>query len=252
MDAPLVSRMGSTASSGGAPFLTTQWSVVLAAAKSESAEGQEAMAKLCGNYWRPLYAYVRRRGYSPADAEDLTQGFFARLLERHDVGAVSPERGRFRSYLLAAMNHFLSDVWDRARARKRGCDRVVHLDPGASESGWAISADSRLTPEAAFDRHWAMVLLEDVHRQLKEEYAKAGKAGLFDVLRFSLTGGRDPGPYASLARELSLSEGAVKAAVHRLRRRFRALLRARVAETVSTAAEVDDELRYLRQVLSGE
>lgn len=243
--------MGSTGSLGGAGFLTTHWSVVLAAAESDSPEGREALAKLCRSYWRPLYAYVRRRGYPPADSEDLTQGFFARLLERHDVGGVSPGRGRFRSYLLAAMNHFLSDAWDRARARKRGGDRVVHLDPGIAESCWAISADSGLTPEAAFDRQWAMVLLEDVHRRLKQEYVNAGKGGLFDALRFSLAGDRDPGPYANLARELNLSEGAVKVAVHRLRRRFRTLLRERVAETVSTAAEVDDEWRYLRQVLSG-
>ncbi len=233
----------------GCAFVTTRWSVVLKAGESDSPKAREALASLCQVYWRPLYAYVRRRGYQPADAEDLTQEFFARLLDRNDLTAVSPERGRFRSYLLAAMNHFLSDEWDKARARKRGGGRVIRLETSVAESAYADSHADGLTGETLFDRRWAITVLEEVYQRLRREYEREGKGALFETLRFSLMGERDAAPYADLAAELRMSEGALKVAVHRLRRRYRMRLRELIAETVSSSGEVEDELRYLLRAL---
>jgi len=235
--------------SSGAPaanavFVTTHWSVVLTAGGSDSTRAQEALARLCRVYWRPLYAYVRRRGHSPHDAEDLTQAFFAQLLKRRDVATVSPERGKFRSYLLGAMNHFLSDEWDKARAQKRGANKIIHLD--------STVAESTLTPEKLFDQRWAITVLEEVHQRLRLEHEREDKLSQFETLRFSLMGERSALPYTRLAKQLGTSEGAVKVAVHRLRQRYRTLLRVLIAETVATPEEVEDELRYLMQTLSGE
>jgi len=231
-------------------FLTTHWSVVLAAGTSESTRARDALAKLCRVYWRPLYAYVRRRGYSAHDAEDLTQGFFARLLERGGVAAVSPAKGRFRSYLLAAMNHYLSDEWDKARAQKRGGGKVILIDTTEAESSYLRNHVDADTPAKLYDQRWAITVLEEVHRRLRGEHERQGRADLFEALRFSLTGDRSPVPYAELARSLDVSEGSVKTAVHRLRRRYRRLLRELIAETVETPEEVEDELRYLMRALS--
>lgn len=203
-------------------------------------------------YWRPLYAYVRRRGHPPADAEDLTQAFFARLLERRDVATVRPERGRFRSYLLAAMNHFLSDEWDKARALKRGGLRVIPFDARLAESVDVLEGSDRLTPEVLFDRRWAMTVLEEVHRRLRREYERDGRGALFGALRFSLMAESAAGGYAGIGGTLGMSEGAVKVAVHRLRQRYRRLLRELIAETVASPDEVEDELRCLRRALAGE
>ncbi len=233
-------------------FVTTHWSVVLTAGKNDTTRAQNALARLCRIYWRPLYAYVRRRGYQPADAEDLTQAFFARLLERNDVATVSPDRGRFRSYLLAAMNHFLSDEWDKARAQKRGGGRVIEMDSAMAEAIHAREDRDVLTPEALFDRRWAITVLEEVHERLRREHEREGKGAQFDALRFSLMGERSAVPYAELTEKLGMSEGAVKVAVHRLRQRYRSVLRELIAETVSSPDEVEDELRYLVQVLTGE
>ena len=221
------------------------------AGKSDASRARDALAELCQTYWRPLYAYVRRRGYSAHDAEDLTQEFFARLLRRNDVTAVSPERGKFRSYLLGAMNHFLSDEWDKARAQKRGGGRVIHLDTTAAEAIHAQTTDDTLTPERLFDQRWAITVLEEVYDRLRREHDREGKGELFQALRFSLMGERSAVPYAELAAGLGMSEGAVKVAVHRLRRRYRALLRELVAETVATPEEVEDELSYLLRAVSG-
>jgi RNA polymerase sigma factor (sigma-70 family) len=231
-------------------FATTHWSVVLAAGKHHTGQSDHALATLCQTYWHPLYTYVRRRGYSPHDAEDLTQEFFARILARNDVAGVSPARGKFRSYLLAAINHFLSDEWDKARAQKRGGGQVIHLDSAVAESVYAQEHGDRLAPERLFDQRWGITVLEEVHQQLRKEYERDGKSALFEALRFALMGERSAVPYADLADKLNLSEAAVKVAVHRLRRRYRQVLREVVAGTVSSPDEVEEEMRYLLRAVS--
>jgi RNA polymerase sigma factor (sigma-70 family) len=232
-------------------FVTTHWSVVLTAARSDTTRARAALECLCRAYWFPLYAYVRRRGYSPEDAEDLTQEFFARLLERHRVASVAPEKGRFRSFLLASMNHFLADEWDKARAQKRGGGRVISLDLQTAETRLEQPAANELTAEEAFDRKWALALLEQVYWRLEEEHRQQAKADLFAALRATLAGAGNAAPYAELARQLNLSEGAVKVAVHRLRHRYRELLRETIADTVDQPDEVEEELRYLLRTLAG-
>lgn len=245
------SQTSSAIDSGREVFVTTHWSIVLTAGKSDTTRAHDALEKLCRIYWRPLYAYVRRRGYTPQDAEDLTQEFFARLLRREDVATVKPDRGKFRSYLLGAMNHFLADEWDRARAQKRGGGKVVPLDLSAAESHYPGQEADVLTPEKLFDQRWAVTVLEEVHQRLRGEYGHQGKADIFEALRFSLMGERSAVPYVDLAGKLGMSEGAVKVAVHRLRRRYRTLLRELIAETVATPEEVEEELRHLLQALAG-
>jgi len=231
-------------------FVTTHWTVVLAAGQQHTEQSDRALATLCQTYWHPLYTYVRRRGHSPHDAEDLTQDFFARILARNDVATVSPERGKFRAYLLAAINHFLSDEWDKARAQKRGGGRVIHLDSAVAESLYAQGHADGLAPERLFDQRWAITVLEEVYRQLRREYERDGKAALFESLRFSLMGERSAVPYADLAEKLQISEGAVKVAVHRLRQRYRQVLRELVAGTVSAPDEVEEEMRYLLRAVA--
>ena len=225
--------------------------MVLTAARSDTTRAQDALAKLCQVYWFPLYTYVRWRGYSPEDSQDLTQEFFARLLERNAIATVSPEKGRFRSFLLASLNHFLSDEWDKARAQKRGAGKVISLDTENAETWLRQQPVDELTPEKAFELRWAITLLEQVYRRLAEEHRQLGKADLFDVLRTTLAGPGNAAPYAELAARLGMNEGAVKVAVHRLRQRYRALLRETIAETVGSQAEVEEELRYLMRVVSG-
>jgi RNA polymerase sigma factor (sigma-70 family) len=233
-------------------FVTTHWSVVLTAGRSDTTRARAALENLCQTYWHPLYAYVRRRGHSSEDSQDLTQAFFARLLERNAVAAVAPEKGRFRSFLLASLNHFLSDEWDKARAQKRGGGKVISLDLQSAETRLGEIPVENFTPEKAFEHRWAITLLEQVYQRLGEEYRAQGKGTLFDALRTTLAGASDAAPYAELARQLDMSEGAVKVAVHRLRQRYRALLRDTIADTVSTPDEVEDELRYLFRTLAGQ
>jgi len=249
-------QTGKSATTGAEPsrpqtFVTTQWSVVLDAAHSDTTHAHDALAKLCQTYWHPLYAYVRRRGYSPEDAEDLTQSFFAALLQRKAVATVSPDKGRFRSFLLASLNHFLSDEWDKARAQKRGGGKVISFDTQAAETWLNQMPSDNLTPEKAFELRWAITLLEQIYRNLEEEHRRQGKAELFEVLRTTLAGPGNSAPYAELGTRLGLNAGAVKAAVHRLRQRYRTLLRETIAETVATEAEVEDELRYLLRIVGG-
>ena len=232
-------------------FVTTHWSVVLTAAHSDTTQAQDALARLCQTYWHPLYAYVRRRGHSPEDAEDLTQGFFAVLLQRKAVSTVSPEKGRFRSFLLASLNHFLSDQWDKARAQKRGSGKVISFDTQTAESWLDQVPSQNLTPERAFELRWAITLLEKVYCKLEKEHQLQGRAELFEVLRATLAGPGDSAPYTELGQRLGLTEGAVKVAVHRLRQRYRALLRETIMETVATEAEAEEELRYLLRIVSG-
>ena len=233
-------------------FVTTHWSVVVSAGQSDSTRAQIALAKLCETYWYPLYAYVRRRGYSSEDAQDLTQEFFARLLARNWVGSADPQKGRFRSFLLTAMNHFLADEWDRLKAQKRGGgQRVLPLEVESAETRFQSEPPDPLTPEVIYERRWAQTLLETVFEQLRQAYEAEGKAALFAELKGSLTQARAAVPYAELAARLKLSEGALRVAVHRLRQRYRELLRAEIAHTVTEPGEVEEELRYLFRVLAG-
>ena len=234
------------AASGHSVFATTHWSVVLKAG-SDSPAAQDALAVLCRTYWQPLYAYARRRGHSPADAQDLTQEFFVSFMRRNAFGAASPGKGKFRSFLLASMSHFLADEWDKSRAQKRGGGQIIILDSDAAEN--ALQSMETLSPEELYDKQWALTLLEEVYLQLQSEYRKENKAALFDALRFSLMGERSAVPYEELANRLGLSEGAVKVAVHRLRKRYRHCLREKIAMTVTTPDEVEEELRFLVQAL---
>jgi len=210
------------------------------------------LAKLCQAYWYPLYAYVRRRGHSPEDAQDLTQEFFARLLEKNWVRNADQQKGRFRSFLLGAMNHFLADEWDKARAQKRGGGvKPLPLQFDTAETRFSLEPADNLTPERAFERRWALTLLDEVLNRLRLEYEHDGKVELFAALNPCLVGDRTSQPYAELAAKLGVSEGAVKATVHRLRQRYRQLLRDEIAHTVSEPGEVDEELRHLFAVLAG-
>lgn len=233
-------------------FVTTQWSVVLAAAHSDTPKAQAALEKLCRTYWYPLYAYVRRRGHLAQDAQDLTQAFFARLLERHWVSDADRERGRFRTFLLTAMSRFLSDEWDKLRAQKRGGGVVhipVQLETAETRYGHEPADDS--TPEQCYERRWALTLLDTVLQRLRAEYERADKGELFAGLNSCLVGGRESQPYAELATQLGMNEGGVKVAVHRLRKRYRQLLRAEIAQTMAGMEDVDVELRHLFAVLAG-
>lgn len=207
---------------------------------------------MCAAYWFPLYAYVCRRGHSPADAQDLTQAFFTRFLERRDVRMADPERGRFRSFLLGSMKHFLANEWDREQAQKRGGGVVfVPMAPEEAEQRYRREASTVLTAEALFERKWAMTLLDRTFARLEAEFARAGKAPLFLLIKEHLTESRPGRSHAEIAAETGMTEGAVKVTVHRMRRRFRDLLRAEVAETVEDPGEIDDEVRHLMAVLGG-
>lgn len=223
--------------------------MVLRAAQNDTTGAFNALSRLCEVYWYPLYAYVRRRGYSPDDAQDLTQGFFAFILQRNAIANVSPEKGKFRAFLLASLNHFLAGEWDKAHAQKRG-GQVIAMDLTSAETRFARLASNDTAPDQLFEQQWALTLLEDVYQQLRRDYEQDGKAALFDALRFSLTGTKGEESYADIARRLGMNEGAVKVAAHRLRQRYRVLLRQHIAETVSGPEEVEDELRYLFQVLA--
>lgn len=232
-------------------FVTTRWSVVLTAGHSDTTHARAALEKLCQTYWYPLYAYVRRRGHSPADAQDLTQAFFARLLERNWVGRADQQKGRFRSFLLSALNHFLADEWDRVRAQKRGGGVApLPLQFDTAETRYGHEPADQVTPESSYERRWALTLLDEVLHRLRSEYEQEGRAELFAALHPCLVGDRTSQPYAELAVELGVSEGTVKSAVHRLRQRYRQLLRDEIAQTVAESGEVDEELRHLFAVLA--
>jgi RNA polymerase sigma factor (sigma-70 family) len=239
--------------SGQSPaFVTTHWSVILLAGRNDTERAREAMARLCRAYWYPLYAYVRRRGRSPHDAQDLTQAFFARLLERHSLAAADPAKGRFRSYILAAMKNFLADKWSKTQAHKRGGGtETVSLDWTSAEQRYRLEPADHAAPDKLFDRQWAVALLDAAMSRLEAEHRQEDKADTFAALRPTLIGERAAQPYAELAARFGTSEGAVKVAVHRLRKRYRALLRAEIASTVSTPEEVDAEMRHLFSSLSG-
>jgi len=233
-------------------FATTHWSVVLKAGQSNTTQARDALAKLCQTYWYPLYAYVRHRGHSVHDAQDLTQAFFARLLARHWVSDAKQDRGRFRTFLLTAMSRFLSDEWDKLRAQKRGGGVALlplQLDTGETRYGNEPADNS--TPEQYFERRWALTLLDTVLQRLRGEYEHEGKGALFAALHPTLVGDRELQPYAKLAADLGMQEGAVKVAVHRLRKRYRQLLREEIAETMAASEDIDEELHHLFAVLAG-
>ena len=232
-------------------FTTTRWSLVLAAAADpRSPDARSAMASLCRTYWYPLYAFVRRSGYGHDDALDLTQGFFAKLLEKNDLRTVDRSRGRFRSWLLGCMKHYLANERDRATAQKRGGGkRVLDIDGGGAENRYRLEPAHDLTPEKTFDRRWALVLIENVLAQLGEECRAGGKEKLFETVKPYLWGERNES-YAEAAPTLEMTEAALKAAVHRLRKRYKDLLRLEISHTVQSAAEVDEEIRDLFAALA--
>ena len=232
-------------------FVTTHWSVVLAAGHTDSTKARAALETLCRDYWYPLYAFVRRLGQGPEDAEDLVQAFFARCLEKNYLGAVDQAKGRFRSFLLVALKRFLANEWDKSRAQKRGgASPVVSLDALTAEQRYALEPAEQLSADRLFERRWALTLLEKVLARLRAEQEAAGKRDAFEALKDVLAGGRST-PYAVLAAKLEMSEGAIKVAVHRLRTRYRELLEEEIANTVSSREDVTEERRYLLSVLSG-
>jgi RNA polymerase sigma factor (sigma-70 family) len=235
-----------------AEFRTTHWSAVLAAREQCSPQAEAALAELCQTYWYPLYAYIRRRGHNPTDAEDLTQGFFARLLEKNYIGDVTPGVGRFRSFLLASLKHFLANEWDRAQTGKRGGGRVIFsLDDQEAETRYQFEPVEKVTPETLFEQRWALTLLERVLSRLRAEFVATEKAELFDHLKTFLLAGEPGCSYAEIAARTGLKEGAVKVGVHRLRRRYGELLRVEIGHTVRDPREIEDEVRHLISMLSG-
>lgn len=235
---------------GPAAFRTTHWSVVLSAAQADRGESRQALEQLCRNYWCPLYMYVRRRGYDAEEAKDLTQGFFARLLERDDLGSVEPRHGRFRSFLLACLNHWLANEWDRRRAEKRGSGRVtISLDDSAAEDAYRYEPADPVTPEVLFERRWARTLLERVLQRLRQEYAAAEKTELFEELKGFLSE-KKAGGRSEIAARHGIGMNAVDVAIHRLRKHYAELLREEVAHTVSAPHEIEPEIRCLIAVVA--
>ena len=233
-------------------FADTHWSVVLAAGRRGSAPGDAALAKLCQTYWYPLYTYVRRLGHNAEDAQDLTQEFFLRLIEKNYLQSVDRAKGKFRSFLLIALKRFLANEWDRASRQKRGGGQeILSLDEENTETRYLAEPADAMTPEKAFERRWALALLDQVLKRLETEFTAAGKAKAFEELKIFLTGESSESPYSEIAACLQMSEGTLKVTVHRLRQRYRELLRMEIANTVASEQEVDEELRHLFAALSG-
>jgi DNA-directed RNA polymerase specialized sigma24 family protein len=236
---------------GKAQFTTTHWSVVLTAGECGTAQSAQALEALCRTYWFPLYAFVCRRGYEEHEAQDLTQEFFARLLEKDCLRTVDRAKGKFRSFLLAAMEHFLAKEWRRANAQKRGGGvSLIPLDDQSTGLGSVQVAAPGLSPEEFFDQQWAIAVLEQAVGKLQREFKAAGKEAVFEKLKVYLTGERQTASYTELAVKLKTTEAALKMAVSRMRQRYRELLRAEIASTVSSPEEVEEELRALFAALS--
>ncbi|MFO1488586.1 MAG: RNA polymerase sigma factor [Verrucomicrobiota bacterium] len=242
----------SSAPARRAVFATTHWSVVLSAGSHhDTTRARDALARLCQRYWYPLYAYVRRRGHSAHDAQDLTQAFFEQLLRRQSLAAADPERGKFRSFLLTAMNHFLASEWKKAVAQKRGGgSQTLSLDWAAAAERFDLEPATDVSPDRIFEKQWAVTLLAEVLDRLEREYRAEEKGGLFAAIKETLTGRRESQPYAELAEKLGMNESALKVAVHRLRRRYRELIRAEIANTLEETEDVDTELQHLFRVLT--
>jgi DNA-directed RNA polymerase specialized sigma24 family protein len=243
---PKDSNSHKPAGARAARFATTRWSLVVTAGDRSSANSRRALESLCAAYWHPLYAYVRRRVSDVNEAQDLTQAFFAELLEKNYVGSATPQRGRFRAFLLTALKHFLSKQWDKAKAQKRGGGRApIRLDFASDDSRCSIETASGLTPEEIFDRRWAETLLDQVMARLEREFADAGKQSQFSQLKPLIIGQHEGATYADAGEMLGTTEAAAKMAVHRMRRRYRRLLREEVAQTVADPGDIDDEIRDL-------
>jgi len=232
-------------------FTTTHWSVVLTASQSDSPQAAQALEKLCRRYWYPLYAYTRRRGHDPHQAQDLVQEFFARFLAKNYLAGLSSERGKFRSFLLASLNHFLANEWDRAQALKRGGGQTfISLDDENAEVRYHHEPATAATPDSIFERRWALTVLEEALKRLQKEFSDTGREAQFDRLKGFLEGDVARGDYDVAAADLKVSPGAVAMAVQRMRQRYRELVRDEVAQTVSQPGEIEEEMRHLVAVLS--
>ncbi|HXP59168.1 MAG TPA: sigma-70 family RNA polymerase sigma factor [Dongiaceae bacterium] len=249
---PNLRDSATTSAEQAAWFTTTHWSIVINAQDPASPQASQALEKLCRSYWYPLYAFVRRQGRDEATAKDLTQGFFAKLLEKNYLAGVRPEKGRFRNFLLASIKHFISDEWDKARALKRGGGQtIISLDETTGEDRYRQEPVEAMDAEKLYERRWALTLLEQARERLKEEFRAAGKAETYEQLQRFESGDTDAPAYAEVAPALGLSESGLRTAVHRMRQRNQELVREEVAQTVSSPAEVDEEIRYLIRVVSG-
>jgi RNA polymerase sigma factor (sigma-70 family) len=240
------------AAQGAASFHTTRWTIVMRAAQSQAPGGKSALAELCRLYWYPLYIFARRRGYSPDDAQDLTQGFFLHVVEHRALTGIDRLKGKFRSFLLASFQNHLSDAGDRARRLKRGGDQeFVQLDAEEAEERYRLEPIEFLTPEKMFDARWAMTVLAEALKRLRQEYASAGKTSTFEALKAFLDPNNiiAPPSYDEVANQLQVTTGGVKTLIHRLRKRYTALLREEVGRTVSDPAEIDDEIHALCDAL---
>jgi RNA polymerase sigma-70 factor (ECF subfamily) len=231
-------------------FATTHWSVVLAAKQGDASQATAALEKLCRTYWYPLYAFLRREGRSPHDAQDLTQEFFARLLQGKFLEKVGPQKGKFRSFLLAALKHFLCDEWDKARAEKRGGGQTfISLDDHNAEALYLLEPDAAAPAEQIFEQRWALTLLAQALARLRAEFTAAGKLREFDHLKIFLSTLTDDGAYDAVAVKLELAVDTVAVKVHRLRQRYGELIRAEIAQTVASPADIEEELRHLFNVV---
>lgn len=238
-------------STEGKVFATTHWSVVLTAGRMDSSQASAALETLCRTYWYPVYAFIRRRGYGPDDAQDLTQSFFAQLLARHRLQAADPARGRFRGFLLACLRHFLANEWDKVRAAKRGGGQAsIPFDDLQARQRYDLDADAPAPPDVLYERSWALTLLERVRERLREEYTHAEKGGRFDWLQRFLPGGQGDPRHPEQPQPDGPTSGAQRSEVHRFRQRYRDLLRREIAHTVQRAEDIDDEIRHLIAVLS--
>jgi len=236
---------------GAERFATTHWSVVRAAAKTSSPKYKEALGTLCQTYWFPLYAFLRRHGHNSNQAEEYTQAFFTRLLEKRGLRLADSKRGKFRSFLLAALKNFLADERDRSRAKKRGGGHtILSLDFENAENQYTLQPAQQLPPEKLFERSWALTVLERTMARLQDEFCSAKKRKVFDQLKVYLTVKKDSIPYRQVADKLKMTQGAVKVAVHRLRHRYRELLRDEIAQTVATEEQIDEEIRDLFAALA--
>jgi RNA polymerase sigma-70 factor (ECF subfamily) len=236
--------------SGRSQFPTTRWTLVIAAGNSHRKEARSALVSLCEAYWYPLYAFLRRRGHPAEQAQDLTQEFFMRVLEGRYLDRADPQKGRFRSFILTSLKFFVSDEEDRDRAQKRGGGVVLPLEFSSGEGRYQREPTHDETPERIFERRWALSVIDRVVERLRAEFVQHSRPEYFERLKVFLLGRADA-PYAALAREMNTSEGALKVAIHRLRKRYRELFRQEIADTVADPAEVESELRFLLDVLTG-
>ena len=233
-------------------FATTHWSIVLQAGDEGSPRAEAALTRLCQTYWLPVYAFVRKRGHSPEQAQDLTQGFFANFLEKQHVTKANRERGKFRSFLMTSVENFLRNENDRANAQKRGGgQQLISLDEQDAEARYLCEPTTETDPAKAFEQRWAATLLETVLQRLQAEFGATGRGDLFEALQAHFWGDPDSTPYPELAERFGLTLANVKTTAHRLRQRYRDLLREEIAHTVALPSQIDDEIRHLMQVVSG-